>query len=169
MEPVVKLPKERPDFHVYALRQAALVSYRSRDTSSKVGCVVIEPKSRAFLVQGYNGFPLGIDDSKTERYERPKKYDFFAHAEQNAIAFAARNGVPLNGAIIYITAMPCCDCARLIIQSGIKEVYIPEVCLLEPRLNTESTLMMFEEAGIKLTRLPKVGAETFASGQIHLI
>jgi dCMP deaminase len=73
---------------------------------------------------GYNSFPRGIDDSVAERYERPEKYFWIEHAERNAIYSAARVGIPLNGCTLYLNWMPCMDCARAIIQSGIKRLVV---------------------------------------------
>lgn len=93
----------------------------SKDTT-QVGCVVVNPETKAQLSQGYNGPPRGVDDNKPERKERPAKYNFAAHSEENAVAHAARTGTSLAGATIYVTFCPCAACARMIIQSGIREV-----------------------------------------------
>jgi dCMP deaminase len=90
--------------------------------STQVGCVVINSQSQAQLSQGYNGPPRGVDDRVPERRLRPTKYLYAAHAEENAIAHAAKTGTALAGATIYVTFCPCAACARMIIQSGIREV-----------------------------------------------
>ena len=111
-----------------------VISKKSKDPSTKVGCVIVN-SGNSIISTGYNGFPIGVkddvldlsnDEIKTsKRYERPEKYAWTSHAEENAIAFAARNGVSLNGATLYVNRMrPCTRCTRLIIQSGIKKVFV---------------------------------------------
>jgi dCMP deaminase len=95
----------------------------SKDTT-QVGCVVVNPHTKAQLSQGYNGPPRGVDDNVPERRSRPAKYLYAAHSEENAISHAARTGTKLDGATIYVTFCPCAACARMIIQAGIREVVI---------------------------------------------
>ena len=137
----------------YYFEIARVVSMKSKDTT-KIGCVI--EKDKAIISTGYNGFPMGVKDSvyiegednkykMNPRYERPTKYFYTSHAEENAIAFAAKNGVSTNGATIYIYGMaPCSRCARLIIQSGIKNV----ICLMSV---TEDSLKRWEEE-MKITK-----------------
>lgn len=121
---------------------ADLVASWSEDPSTKVGAVVIDDRQNV-LTLGWNGFPRGVASS-AGRMKKPVKYDFFEHAERNAIYNASAVGIPLVGSTLYITLSPCRDCARAIIQAGIKEVY------LRPTDNREdeSALKMLEEAGI---------------------
>ncbi len=90
----------------------------SKDQSTKVGCVVVSP-SREILALGYNGFPRGLDDERSERHQRPAKYMWTEHAERNAIFSAARVGVSLLRSTMYLPWFPCPDCARAIVQAGI--------------------------------------------------
>ena len=105
---------------------AKLVSTWSKDPSTKVGAIVVGP-DREIRSTGYNGLVRGVDDDIPERLERPTKYDFFEHAERNAVYNACLIGASLKGCVIYVTAMPCPDCARAIIQSGIKMVVTHKV------------------------------------------
>jgi dCMP deaminase len=92
----------------------------SKDRSRQVGCVVVGPHQEV-RATGYNGFPRGIDDTVEARHERPAKYAWTEHAERNAIFNAARVGVSLDGCTLYVsTLFPCVDCARGIVQVGIK-------------------------------------------------
>lgn len=97
---------------------------KSKDNSTKVGCVIIGPDNEQRSA-GYNGMPRGVNDDDVTRYERPRKYRYFEHAERNAIYNAARVGIPLKGCRLYITMMCCSDCARGVIQAGIIEVVVP--------------------------------------------
>lgn len=104
---------------------ADLVATWSKDNSRKIAAVVVD--SRNVLVSiGWNGFPRGIDDTVSERSERPAKYLWTEHAERNAIYNAAANGIKLGGCRMYIPWYPCSDCARAIIQSGITQLYCAE-------------------------------------------
>lgn len=106
----------------YFMKMAEFVKIKSKDRSTQVGAVVVG-NGHAVLSMGYNGFPRGVNDDIDLRHERPTKYLFTEHAERNAIYSAARNGVSLLGSTIYITGggFACADCARAIIQAGIKE------------------------------------------------
>jgi len=98
------------------------VSSWSKDQSTQVGAVIVDDK-KTILSIGYNGFPRGCDDEKKERHERPAKYLYTEHAERNAIYNAARNGIKLDETTLYVSSLfPCVDCARAIIQSGIKKI-----------------------------------------------
>jgi dCMP deaminase len=108
--------------HQYFLNLAKAVSTGSKDRSTQVGAVIIGP-NKEIRSTGFNGFPIGVNDLAGERHLRPAKYKFTEHAERNAIFLAARHGTPLDGCSLYCTLPPCADCARAIIQAGIKKVY----------------------------------------------
>jgi dCMP deaminase len=99
------------------------VSKKSKDKSTKIG-VVLVGKDHSILDIGFNGFPRGISDEKEHYHQRPKKYMVTEHAERNAIYNCARNGKSTLGTTLYLSSkgLPCADCARAIIQSGISEV-----------------------------------------------
>lgn len=107
------------------------ISGWSKDTSTKVGAVIVNDSNR-IISTGYNGFVIGADDSIESRYEKNKKYLYTEHAERNAIYSAAEKGDSTRNATIYMQLYPCVDCARAIIQSGIKRV----VCT-KPDFNNE--------------------------------
>jgi dCMP deaminase len=112
----------------YFLEIAEVVKLKSKDQSTQIGAVVVG-EGRNVLSTGYNSFPRGLDDSLQERQERPEKYFWMEHAERNAIYNAALEGVSLKNSTIYLTSgLPCMDCARGIVNSGIKTVYCKEVC-----------------------------------------
>ena len=100
------------------LDMAKLVSTWSKDPSTKVGAVIVDPSNRLISV-GYNGFPKGVTDDE-RLFDRDKKYDIIVHAEVNAILFANKT---LDGCTMYTSPFqPCPRCAGLIIQSGIRRV-----------------------------------------------
>ena len=132
---------------------AKLISSWSKDPSTKVGAVVVGP-DKEIRSTGYNGLVRGVDDDIPERLERPTKYDFFEHAERNAVYNACSIGTSLKDCIIYVTSMPCPDCARAIIQAGIKMVvtYKFEPVEGQPvgtwRDKVSYSEQMFKEAGV---------------------
>jgi dCMP deaminase len=105
----------------YFMGLAGFVSKKSKDRSTKVGCVIVGPDNE-IRTTGYNNFPRGVNDDVKERHQRPEKYFWTEHAERNAIYAAARVGTPLKGCRAYLPWFPCMDCARALVQSGIVEV-----------------------------------------------
>jgi len=95
---------------------ARLTAEKSHDPSTKVGAVFVDYENTQ-LASGYNGLPTGVQYIP-ERLERPLKYKYFEHAERNAMYNAVRTGTSLRDSVLYVTAFPCTDCARGIIQSG---------------------------------------------------
>lgn len=124
------------------------ISYWSKDPSTKVGAVIVDEKRR-IISTGYNGFPMGVKDFTSRLENREIKYKMVLHAEENAIMFAKQN---LDGCSLYVTSMPpCSHCAALIIQSGIKNVFIQK-CEIPERWkeSTELTKTMFSESGVHM-------------------
>ncbi len=128
---------------------AKLVATWSKDPSSKIGAVAVNEKGQ-ILTTGYNGFPRGIaDDDRLN--DRPVKYKYIVHAEQNAIYNATYNGVSLHDSTMYVAGLPCCsDCAKGIIQVGVRRVVMngdPSNERWEE--STKLTLDMFKESGVE--------------------
>ena len=136
----------------YFLNIAEQVKLKSKDESTQIGAVVVGLDNEV-LSTGYNSFPRRLDDTKQERQERPEKYFWFEHAERNAIYNAARIGVSLKNSTIYLTSgIPCMDCARGIVNSGIKTVYCKEVCTTKNKEKWEESqkksLQLLLECGV---------------------
>ena len=138
-------------WNCYFMKEAQLIATLSKDPSTQVGCVIVNPE-KSILTKGYNGFPRGVKDDVPARWKRPIKYDFVVHAESNALLNAARSGTNLSNGILYVTMPPCTRCAGEIIQAGIKEVVY-----LEPaeekripgwRDSLKISFEMFGEAGV---------------------
>ena len=131
------------DWHKRFLDLCEHVATWSKDPSTKLGSVIVDDKKRIVSV-GYNGFPRGVEDLE-ERYEdRPTKYLFVAHAERNALDNAP---MMVDNCTMYVTLLPCNECAKSIIQKGITKVvtYRPT---REDVFNWNITLTMFKEAGV---------------------
>ena len=137
-------------WHYRFMELAFLISTWSKDPSTKTGAVVVGP-DREIRATGYNGLVRGVDDSVQERMERPTKYDFFEHAERNAVYNACLTGTSLKGCTLYATHAPCTDCARAIIQSGIKTVVTNKIIIDEnSNIKIEKLrIILFEETDIK--------------------
>lgn len=138
----------------YFLGIAETVKLKSKDQSTQIGAVIVGEDNEV-LSTGYNSFPRGLDDSQQERQERPEKYFWFEHAERNAIYNAARVGTPLKNSRIYLTSgLPCMDCARGIVNSGIKKVYCKEVCTTKNKEkwdeSQKKSLQLLLECGVEV-------------------
>jgi dCMP deaminase len=138
----------------YFLGIAEQVKLKSKDQSTQIGAVIVGIDNE-ILSTGYNSFPRGMDDSKIERQERPEKYFWFEHAERNAIYNAARIGVSLKNSTIYLTSgLPCMDCARGIVNSGIKIVWCKKECTTKNKEKWEESQMksfqLLNECGIQV-------------------
>lgn len=115
------------DWDKYYIDMADFISKKSKDRSTKVGCVIVGPDNEVRSI-GYNGFPRRVNDGKDSRHDRPAKYRYTEHAERNAIYNAARVGIPLKDCTLYLNwePCPCTDCTRAIIQSGITKIVGPD-------------------------------------------
>ena len=133
------------------LALAKEVASWSKDPSTQVGAVTVGNKKEV-LSQGFNGFPRGIVDSEDRYNNRETKYKYVVHAEMNAIYNATYSGVSLDGAVLYVYGLPICsECAKGIIQVGIKKVIIEKSKELD-NWNESVALSkeMFDEAGVEL-------------------
>ncbi len=93
----------------------------SKDPSTKVGCVIVDPWNH-IVATGYNGFPVGIEDTEERYNDRKVKYELVVHAEANALVNAV---IPVRECILYTSLAPCIECSKLIIQAGISMVHAP--------------------------------------------
>ncbi len=135
----------------YFMGIALLAAQRSKDPGTQVGACIVNSENKILTV-GYNGMPRGCDDDEMS-WEREggtlnTKYAFVCHAELNAIL--NNDGGSLKGARCYTTLFPCNECAKALIQVGIKEI----IYLSDKYAETDSTVAskrMFNTVGIKLT------------------
>lgn len=126
-DPYAPKPRDRYlKWDDYFMSVAFLSAQRSKDPNKQVGAVIVGP-DRVIMGVGYNGFPRGCSDSdlpwakkSTNGNPMETKYAYVCHAEMNAIM--NKNSQSLHGATVYVTMYPCNECAKLIIQSGIREV-----------------------------------------------
>lgn len=136
----------------YFMGIAMLSACRSKDPNTQVGACIVNDRNRIMSV-GYNGFPSGCDDDEFP-WEREgsafnTKYAYVCHAELNAILNASGD---LRGCKVYVALFPCNECAKAIIQSGIKEViYISDK--YADSVGVKASKRMFDAAGVKYTQI----------------
>ena len=134
----------------YFMGVAILSGMRSKDPGTQVGCCIVSPSNR-ILSMGYNGFPNGCSDEdfpwgKEEEDPYDNKYMYSTHSELNAIL--NYRGGSLEGCKLYVTLFPCNECAKAIIQSGIKEL----IYLSDKYHDTHASIAsrrMFNMTGVK--------------------
>ena len=121
------------------LRMARIWSENSYCTRRKVGALIV--KDKMIISDGYNGTPSGFENVCELEDGTTKGY--VLHAEANAITKIAKSGNNSDGATIYVTTSPCLECAKLIIQSGIKRVVYSE------KYRIDDGIKLLERAGIE--------------------
>lgn len=122
------------------LRMARIWAENSYCQRRQVGAIIV--KNQMIISDGYNGTPAGFENICEDEHNVTKPY--VLHAEANAITKIARSGNSSDGATMYITASPCIECAKLIIQSGIKRVVYSEKYRLEDGID------LIKRAGIEV-------------------
>jgi dCMP deaminase len=138
---------ERPSWDQYFISIAEQVAKRSKDPSTKTGCLIVDNKNRPISF-GYNGFIGGCDETKMSQ-ERPIKYHLVIHAEMNAILFAKRD---LEKSVMYSLYAPCENCLKHMIQSGIKKV-IYKNSVVESKANNNAKSMTNDVTNEAITRI----------------
>mgnify|MGYP001164258022 FL=1 len=137
----------------YFMGIAILSSQRSKDPNTQVGACIVNPDKKIVGV-GYNGFPTGVNDDELpwarEGAYLDTKYPYVCHAELNAILNSISRD--LKGCTVYVALFPCNECAKAIIQSGIKEI----VYLSDKYDGTDSVIAskrMLTQAGVSLRKV----------------
>ena len=143
----------------YFMGVATLSGMRSKDPNTQVGACIVSPDHQ-ILSMGYNGFPMGCSDDEfpwaREGEPLENKYFYTTHSELNAIL--NYRGGSLEGATMYVTLFPCNECAKAIIQSGIKRLIYDS----DKYENTPSVIAskrMLKAAGVKLERYEHTNRE----------
>lgn len=139
----ILLQSKQDKIDLLYLRMASVWAENSHCERSKVGCLIVN--DRRIISDGYNGTPSGFPNKCED--EGNTTVPSVLHAEANAITKIARSTNSSEGATLYVTLSPCYDCAKLIIQAGIKRIVYSETYR-----NTDS-FKLFEEAGIEIKQL----------------
>ena len=138
----------------YFMGIAMLAARRSKDPNTQVGACIVS-QDNIIISTGYNGMPKGCSDDefpwdRKGENEAATKYPYVVHAELNAILNAS--GRDLRGSKLYVALFPCNECAKAIIQSGIKEVlYLSDKYATTP--TTLASKRMLDAAGVRYTQL----------------
>ena len=155
MENSVKKRKNYITWDEYFMAIAKLSAMRSKDPSTQVGACIVEEDNRILSI-GYNGAPNGFnyDEFPWDREGKnlETKYPYVCHAEMNAILNYRGSRKDLEGSKIYVDLFPCNECAKIIIQSGIKEV----IYLSDKYANSENNIAsrkLFDECGVKYKKI----------------
>ena len=140
----------------YFMGVALLSAKRSKDPNTQVGACIVNPKKRIVGI-GYNGFPRGCEDDvfpwgKGDANPLNNKYPYVVHAEANCIL---NTTAKLTGATLYVTLFPCNECAKLIIQSGIKHLVYMEDKYRNEASNVASRRML-DAAGIEYRQMKQI-------------
>ena len=142
----------------YFMGIAMLSAERSKDNNTQVGACIVNTENKIVAV-GYNGMPIGCNDDEMP-WEREgetmldTKYPFVCHAELNAIL--NRNSTSLKGCTLYVTLFPCNECAKAIIQSGIKKVVYYSNKYADSEITTAAA-MLFKKCGIECEQYKPTG------------
>ena len=141
----------------YFMGVARLASMRSKDPNTQVGACIVSGENKILSI-GYNGFPIGCSDDEfpwaREGEELDRKYVYTVHSELNAIL--NYRGGSLEGAKMYVTLFPCNECAKAIIQSGIRELIYDENKYADT-VAVLASVRMLQAAGVKVRRYARSG------------
>lgn len=143
--------ESRPSWDDYFLATAWLIASRSVCERLRVGCVIVSTGSQRnrIIAAGYNGFLPGAPHHSQVRDGHEQAT---VHAEQNAIADAARRGISVEGCAAYVTHFPCINCAKVLAAAGIRSVFFHREYRNDPL-----ALQLLEGAGILVRKLPSSG------------
>lgn len=150
------MDKDYISWDEYFMGVALLSAKRSKDPNTKVGACIVNQKKRIVGI-GYNGLPCGCDDlsfpwvNDKSINELDTKYPYVVHAESNAILNSTTN---LDGCSLYVSLFPCNECAKLIIQSGIKHIVYMNDKYKDSPSNIASR-RMFDASGVTYEKLGK--------------
>ena len=143
----------------YFMASAFLSAMRSKDPHTQVGAVIVNPKTKRIVGVGYNGMPHGCSDdvlpwAKGQPLALDNKYMYVCHAEMNAVL--NKNAADVEGCSIYVALFPCNECAKIIIQAGIKEViYLSDKHGAKPEF--KASRRMFALSGVEVRQyVPKM-------------
>ena len=151
----------------YFMKIAKTVETKSKDPSTKIGCVIVDQNHRVVSL-GYNGMIQDADESKMTLSERPMKYYFAIHAEMNALIFAKQN---LEGCTIYGRVATCENCLKYCLQAGIKRFVYEQLRVHSFEAHQKKTMTNPEtdEAVVRLlASMPEVETLNLTNGKTYI-
>ncbi|MBO7506132.1 MAG: dCMP deaminase family protein [Paludibacteraceae bacterium] len=138
-----KSNEKKHQFDLRYMRMAKIWAENSYCERRKVGALIV--KERMIISDGYNGTPCGFENVCEDENNKTKPY--VLHAEANAITKVARSSNSSEGATLYVTSSPCIECAKLIIQAGIRRV------VYEEEYHTPDGIELLKRAGVEIEHL----------------
>ena len=159
--------KKQSDWDNYFMKIAEAVAEKSKDPSSKMGCVIVDDGKRV-VSTGYNGMIRGADESKMTLLERPMKYYFVIHSEMNAILFAHED---LRGCTVYNRVATCENCLKHCLQAGIKRFVYKELRVRSHSTDPKHSMTNIEtdEAIVRLlASMPEVETLNISNGKTYV-
>lgn len=155
------------DWDEYFMKIAEVAASKSKDPSSKMGCVIVDRNKRVVSL-GYNGMVQGADESTMTLSERPMKYYFAIHSEMNALIFAKRD---LTGCTVYNLVATCENCLKYCLQAGIKRFVYKDLRVHSRSTDPKHSMSNIEtdEAIIRLlTSMPDVQTLNITNGKSYI-
>lgn len=161
------MDQKQREWDEYFMKIAETVAVKSKDPSSKMGCVIVD-KDKRVVSLGYNGMLQGADESKMTLSERPMKYYFAIHSEMNAILFAHQD---LTGCTIYNRVATCENCLKYCLQAGIKRFVYKDLRVHSHSSDPSKSMTNVEtdEAVIRLlSSMPEVQTLNISNGKTYI-
>lgn len=158
---------KQSDWDAYFMEIAKVVAKKSKDPSSKMGCVIVD-KNKRVVSLGYNGLVQGSDESKMTLSERPMKYYFAIHSEMNAVIFARYD---LTGCTLYNRVATCENCLKYCLQAGITRFVYEELRVHSYSSDHKHSMTNIDtdEAIIRLlTAMPHVKTLNLTNGKTYI-
>lgn len=164
---MAQIEKTQLGWDEYFMGIAEKVAERSKDPSSKLGCVIVDERKRPVSF-GYNGLIQGADESKMTLTERPMKYYFVIHSEMNALLFAGRD---VTGCTLYNMVATCENCLKYCLQAGIKRFVYKELRVnsYQNKVKKSMTTIDTDEAVVRLlSAMPEVETLNLTNGKSYI-
>ena len=161
------MEEKKMNWDEYFLEIAETVALKSKDPSSKMGCVIVDQNKRVVSL-GYNGLIQGANESKMTLTERPMKYYFAIHSEMNALLFAYRD---LTGCTLYNRVATCENCLKYCLQAGIKRFVYRELRVHSYSTDPKKSMTNIEtdEAVVRLlASMPDVETLNITNGKTYI-
>ena len=161
------LMSKQQEWDEYFMKIAETVETKSKDPSSKNGCVIVD-KNKRVVSLGYNGLIQGADESKMTLSERPMKYYFSIHSEMNAVLFAHQD---LTDCTVYNRVATCDNCLKYCLQAGIKRFVYKELRVHSHATDPKHSMTNVEtdEAIVRLlSSMPSVETLNLSNGKTYI-
>ena len=161
------MDKKQQEWDEYFMKIAEVVTIKSKDPSTKTGCVIVD-KNKRVVSLGYNGMIQGADESKMTLSERPMKYYFAIHSEMNAVLFSHQD---LSGCTIYNRVATCENCLKYCLQAGIRRFVYKDLHVNSHSTDIKKSMTNIDtdEAVVRmLASMPEVETLNLTNGKTYI-